>query len=112
MMWIVSLLSIAAVVVTIIPRAWSSEVVSRDPNYLDRGEFGVFLRSLNVKPYGYTVIVDPTGNAPSRLIERFEVRPGDCHFSGGWSDCRSDRERSELWEQGKRSPHGSEARYR
>ena len=78
---------------------------------LDRGEFSPFIRSLNVKPYGYTLISDPTGMAPAKQVERFEVRSGDCHFNGGWSDCERNRERSELWEQGDRSPRGTSAWY-
>lgn len=78
---------------------------------LDRGDFSPFIRSLNVKPYGYTLIDDPTGNAPTKQVERFEVRSGDCHFNGGWSDCEKNRERSELWEQGERSPLGTTAWY-
>lgn len=78
---------------------------------LDRGDFGPFIRSLNVKQYGYTLIEDPTGNAPAKQVERFEVRSGDCHFNRGWSDCERNRERSELWEQGERSPRGTTAWY-
>ena len=78
---------------------------------LDRGDFSSFIRSLNVKPYGYTLVEDPTGSAPTKMVERFEVRSGDCHVNGGWSDCERNRERSELWEQGDRSPRGTTAWY-
>jgi len=78
---------------------------------LDKGLFGPFTRSLNVMPHGYRVIDDPTGLAPSGKVERFEVRPGDCHFNGGWSDCEKDRERSELSERGERSQAGSSSWY-
>lgn len=62
-----------------------------------RGSFGPFARSLNTKDYGYEVVEDFTGEAPATLIEKFEVRSGDCSSgSGGWSDCATDRERSEL----------------
>lgn len=64
--------------------------------YLNKGSFGSFKRSLNTKSYGYKIIEDPTGSAPTPLVERFEVRHGDCGWSGGWSDCSNDRERSEL----------------
>ena len=50
---------------------------------VDRGSFGDFERSLNTKPYGYKVIEDFTGEAPSKVI-------------GAWSDCTQDRERTEL----------------
>lgn len=63
---------------------------------VSRGSFGEFTRSLNTKTYGYEVIEDFTGTAPTAFIEKFEVRPGDCSGDGGWSDCDNDRERSEL----------------
>lgn len=62
----------------------------------DRGKFGMFERSLNIKSHGYAVVDDPTGSAPTAKVERFEVRPGDCGVDSGWSDCANDRERSEL----------------
>ncbi len=73
----------------------------------DRGDFGPFKRSLNAKPYGYTIVADPTGTAPTTRVERFEVRPGDC----GEEDCDRDRERSELSERGARNPRGTAAWY-
>ena len=77
----------------------------------DRGLFGPFARSMNVQPHGYTIIKDPTGKAPHPVVERFEVRAGDCHFNNGWSDCDKDRERSELRETGALSPVGTSAWY-
>ena len=74
--------------------------------HVDRGSFVAFKRSLNSKPHGYAVIEDPTGTAPTRLVERFEVRHGDCEADNGWSDCDRDRERSELSEQKKRTTRG------
>lgn len=68
---------------------------------VDRGDFDPMFRSLNYKSHGYSVIPDPTGSAPTEMVERFEVRPGDCASSGGWSDCRNDRERSELSQRNK-----------
>jgi len=73
-----------------------SDAVSRDPNFLDKGTFGRFKVSLNKRPYGYEVIPDPTGTAPTRFVEKFEVRPGDCANETRWSDCANDRERAEL----------------
>ncbi|MDA0664627.1 MAG: polysaccharide lyase [Proteobacteria bacterium] len=73
----------------------------------DRGAFGPFERSLNSTPYGYIVVPDPTGTAPTATVERFEVRPGDCSANRGWDDCATDRERSELSERGDREPAGS-----
>ncbi len=72
---------------------------------IDRGSFGTFMRSLNDKSYGYSVIPDPTKSSiehssPAQ-VERFEVRDGDCSANRGWSDCDNDRERSELSEKSK-----------
>lgn len=75
---------------------------------VDRGTFGSFQRSLNSKSYGYTVVPDPTGTAPTPTVERFEVRPGDCSRNESWSDCDNDRERSELSEAAKATGPGSE----
>ena len=81
-------------------------------NAVKRGMFGEIKRSLNNKPHGYAVIEDPTGSAPTKRVEVFEVRPGDCAKSKGWDDCKKDRERSELSESGKkRARSGSEYWY-
>ena len=77
----------------------------------DYGDFGPFMRSLNNTSYGYQVIPDITDSASTKLIEKFEVRPGDCYWNKGWNDCKKDRERSELSEQKKTTPVGSEAWY-
>ena len=71
---------------------------------VERGSFGAFTRSLNDTPYGYQVVEDPTGSAPTPMVERFEVQPGDCGADPGWSDCANDRERSELSQKGDRNP--------
>ena len=73
----------------------------------DRGTFGPFMRSLNAKDYGYRVVADPTGGAPTPFVERFVVRPGDCAANTGWNDCANDRERSELSEKGERNKSGT-----
>lgn len=77
----------------------------------DKGGFARFERSLNSTPHGYQVVDDPTGAAPSPKVERFEVRAGECEENGAWSDCRADRERSELAEFDSRSLEGAEAWY-
>jgi len=70
--------------------------------YNDRGWFDPMKRSLNNKSYGYQIVKDVTGSAPTKLIERFEVRPGDCSANiGGWDDCATDRERSEISQENK-----------
>ena len=78
---------------------------------IDRGNFGPFMRSLNTKSYGYLVAPDPTGSAPTDMIEIFDVRPGDCSGNEGWNDCKKDRERSELSERNKSTNPNSEYWY-
>lgn len=55
--------------------------------------------SNNFKKYG-VCIVEKSKSHPVRLGHqslRFEVKPGDCGYnSGGWDDCKNDRERHEL----------------
>lgn len=86
-------------------------LVAASPNRVARGNFGPFVRSLNDKSYGYQQVADPAlaktaPNVVGAVVERFEVRPGDC---GGENaiDCGRDRERSELSERGDRNPQGS-----
>ena len=78
---------------------------------IDRGNFGPFMRSLNIKIHGYQIVPDPTGSAPTDMIEVFEVRPGDCSANWGWNDCKNDRERSELSEINKSTHSNSEYWY-
>lgn len=92
--------------------AGSVSLPAVSPDQVLRGNFGPFVRSLNDKTYGYQQVADPVlapGNKPdasTTVVERFEVRPGDC---GGENaiDCGRDRERSELSERGDRNPQGS-----
>ena len=88
---------------------------STNPSAVNRGIFGKAKRSLNKSPHGYTVISDPTTNAPTKLVEVFEVRSGDCYGNpgvNGWDDCEHDRERSELTENNSGpNRHGSEFWY-
>jgi len=74
---------------------------------IDRGIFGDFENTLNTTSHGYQVIDDPTGQATTTRVERFEVRAGDCSWDRwGWSDCANDRERSELAQLNRRFTHG------
>ena len=62
--------------------------------------------SKKYKKHGMQV-VDKKDGHPVRAGEksiRFEVRPGDCGYNDGWSDCDTDRERHEL--SGKRMSGG------
>lgn len=75
-----------------------------------------FKKSLpaNFKRYGYSIVAEAKGHPvrDGRKSIRFEVRPGDCSWSQGWSDCKNDRERHELlttsaWSKGERWYHWS-----
>jgi len=78
---------------------------------IDRGTFGEFRRSLNNTSYGYQVIGDPTGTAPLKEVEVFEVRPGDSGKDQYYDDSKNDRERSELSEVTKDQFPGNEFWY-
>ena len=83
---------------------FASDVISTDPSYLDRGLKGNAEATITggKLPHTYQIIKDPTGSAPTELIERFEVRAGDCgthiHGSNGGAttDCNSGRTRVEV----------------
>ncbi|MEO1705234.1 MAG: heparin lyase I family protein [Pseudomonadota bacterium] len=51
-------------------------------------------RSLSDTPHGFQLVASPV--RAGERAQRFEVRPGDCGRDAGWSDCETDRERSEL----------------
>jgi hypothetical protein len=84
---------------------------------LSSGSGWRFERSLPVgaKRHGYQVVSAPEHPVRyGKKSERFEVRPGDCSStkSGTWSDCRKDRERSELIQRGRTQRAGDEYWYR
>ncbi len=70
--------------------------VSSSSSSSSPADFGVFKRSLNDKPHGYQKVVDPIDSSNQELVERFEVRGGDCGSQPSFNDCEKDRERSEL----------------
>lgn len=51
-------------------------------------------RSLSTTKYGYAIVRNIA--RAGKRAQRFEVRAGDCGWDKGWSDCDSDRERSEI----------------
>ena len=53
-------------------------------------------RSLSETTWGYQHVEDPHPVFLGKMSQRFEVRPGDCSSDTGWSDCETDRERSEV----------------
>lgn len=62
---------------------------------IDRGDMGQgnWHRSLNDTSYGYVSVTDKKTNA---VIEKFEVRDGDCNSNDNWDDCKQGSQRSEL----------------
>ncbi|MGF1768403.1 polysaccharide lyase [Enterovibrio makurazakiensis] len=75
------------------------------------GSFDLFQRSLSTTEHGYRISPDTTGSAPTKMIDVFDVRPGDCSFNSGWNDCQNDRERSERSETNKSTGLHSEYWY-
>ena len=89
-----------------------ADVVSKDPNYLKRGKIDKvhianYLKK-ELRKHNYTIIKDPTGSSPFKLIENFSPRKGDCGTAGhfykanrvkigsGTTDCNSNRLRLEV----------------
>lgn len=56
-------------------------------------EFAPFLTEAN---WAVTEINDPTGLAPASVVQRFELRPGDCVSKPPFNDCQQGIERAEL----------------
>lgn len=52
-------------------------------------------RSLSNTPHGFVKLTAPV--RAGRLAHLFEVRAGDCGKDRYWNDCKTDRERSEVW---------------
>ncbi|MEF1291937.1 heparin lyase I family protein, partial [Vibrio sp. M260118] len=89
-----------------------SLVACSSVNEVNRGNYGDFQRSLNNKSHGYTLTADPLLESDSStLVERFEVRYGDCASNKDWNDCKKDRERSELSERSKSTHNGDQYWY-
>ena len=90
-----------------------TEVVSKNPKYLKRGigydEVHIAnYQKKELHKHNYTIIKDPTGTSPFKLIENFSPRKGDCGTAGhfykanrvkigsGTTDCNSNRLRLEV----------------
>ena len=63
-----------------------ANVVSKNPNYLKRGKIDKvhianYLKK-ELRKHNYTIIKDPTGTSPFKLIENFSPRKGDCGTAG------------------------------
>lgn len=56
-------------------------------------EFAPFLTEAD---WAVTEVNDPTGLAPAAVVQRFELRPGDCVSKPPFNDCEQGVERAEL----------------
>ena len=67
-------------------------------NLLSAGSIGdaEFVPFLTGSDWAVSKVGDPTGLAPEPLVERFELRTGDCISKPPYDDCRSGVERAEL----------------
>ncbi len=57
-----------------------------------------WVRNLNSTVWGYTQIEDPSESGSDRMVEKFELRMGDCDRNKHEDDCNSNQERIELVE--------------
>ena len=57
-----------------------------------------WVRNLNSTAWGYTQVQDPSEYGSGGLVERFELRMGDCDKNEHEDDCKSNQERIELIE--------------
>ena len=57
-----------------------------------------WVRNLNSTDWGYTQAEDPSEYGSDGLVERFELRMGDCDRNKHEDDCKSNQERIELVE--------------
>ena len=64
-------------------------------------------RSLSTTTWGYEKVTAPHPVYLGEKSQRFEVRAGDCGEDPGWSDCKNDRERSEVTAESARFRPGS-----
>ncbi len=54
-----------------------------------------FMRFAGDSEWGYSVVPDPTGLGPTEMVERFELRAGDCTSVPPYDDCSLGAERVE-----------------
>ena len=57
---------------------------------------GGFTRFLTDKEWAVTEVEDPTGLASDPIVQRFELRPGDCLSEPPFNDCENSVERAEV----------------
>lgn len=55
-----------------------------------------FTRSLNDTSHGFNIVKFPNPVRLGHLSQRFELRSGDCSANINWSDCNTDRSRTEM----------------
>lgn len=88
----------------------AGEVVSTDPNFLHNARLDLgkmrFAGEQPYESYSYQVMNDPTLTAPTKLVERFELREENCFIP---RDCQMDKQRSEI--QGEGAAYNLECKY-
>ena len=57
---------------------------------------GGVVRFLTDKEWAVTAVGDPTGLASEPIVQRFELRPGDCLSEPPFNDCENSVERAEV----------------
>ncbi len=57
---------------------------------------GGFTRFVTDKEWAVTEVEDPTGLASDPIVQRFELRPGDCLSEPPYNDCENSVERAEV----------------
>lgn len=81
-----------------------NKVISTNPNYLRRGNMKKDFFRHNEKdrtrtsptlPWSYNIIKDPTSTAPTKYVERFELRDRD-YWTVGWDGDAADKHRVEI----------------
>ena len=82
MFWFARLIPIATLVLCLPGQSQSSEGIA-------------FMRFAGDSEWGYSVVPDPTGLGPTEMVERFELRPGDCTSVPPYDDCSLGAERAE-----------------
>ena len=82
MFWFARLIPIVTLVLCLPAESQSSEGIA-------------FMRFGGDSEWGYSVVPDPTGLGPTEMVERFELRPGDCTSVPPYDDCSLGAERAE-----------------
>lgn len=58
----------------------------------------IFQPFLSDREWAISTVDDPTGLAPARLVQQFQLRSGDCSAKPPYDDCKANTERASLAE--------------